>query len=115
MQIATRIRQVRIEHMLSLEDLAAKAGLSRGLLCNFENGQEIPSLEMLDRLAKAAGVSVQGLFCSDLDSMLTPRLTPRLTLQELVGESRPSAPDSQTLKNNAQTTPESPSTSSTRE
>jgi transcriptional regulator with XRE-family HTH domain len=107
MQIAARIRQVRIEHLLSLEDLAVKAGLSQSLLSNFENGQEIPSLEMFDRLAKAVGVSVRGLFCSDLNSPLTPRLVPRLTLQELIGKSRPSAPDSENLKNNAYTSPES--------
>jgi transcriptional regulator with XRE-family HTH domain len=107
MRIAARIRQVRIEHLLSLEDLAVRAGLSESLLSDFENGQEIPSLEMFDRLAKAVGVSVRGLFCSDQDSPLTPRLTPRLSLRELIGESCCSAPDSANLKNNAYTSPES--------
>ena len=107
MQIAGRIRQVRTEHLLSLEDLAVKAGLSQSLLSDFENGHDIPSLEMLDRLAKAVGVSVRGLFCRGTGPPLTPWLTPRLTLQQLMGESCRSAPDSENPKNNAYTSPES--------
>ncbi|HMD86928.1 MAG TPA: helix-turn-helix transcriptional regulator [Terriglobia bacterium] len=86
MQIAVRIRQVRLKHSLSLEDLAAKAGLSKSLLASFENGQDVPSLETFDRLAEAVGVSLQDLFYDDLNSNLTPRLTPRLSLQQLIDE-----------------------------
>jgi transcriptional regulator with XRE-family HTH domain len=87
MQIAARIRQVRLEHILLLEDLAARAGMSTSLLANFENGEAVPSLEMLDRLAEALGVPLKDLFCDDVNSILTPRLTPRLTLQQLIDES----------------------------
>jgi transcriptional regulator with XRE-family HTH domain len=94
MQIAARIRQVRLEHSLSLEDLAAKAGLSMSLLASFEDGQEVPSLETFDKLAEAVDVSVQRLFYASSDTELTPWLTPRPTLQELIDESWPSPPDS---------------------
>ncbi len=86
MQIAARIRQVRLEHLLSLVDLAVKVGLSKSLIASFENGQAVPSLEMLDRLAEAVGVPLQCLFYGDVNSILTPRLTPRLTLQQLTDE-----------------------------
>jgi transcriptional regulator with XRE-family HTH domain len=84
MCIATRIRQVRLDQFLSLEAVAVQAGLSTTVLAKIENGEEIPSLETIDALAAAMGVPVVGLFCSDLNSMLTPWLTPRLSLQQLV-------------------------------
>ena len=77
---------VRRQHSLSLEDLAAKAGLSKSLLASFEQGQDVPSIETFARLAEAVGVSLQDLFYDKVDSNLTPRLTPRLTLQQLIDE-----------------------------
>jgi transcriptional regulator with XRE-family HTH domain len=102
MQIAARIRQVRLEHSLTIEDLAAKAGLPQNLLASFESGREVPSLETFDRLAVAVDVPVRSLFYGDKDSMLTPWLTPRLTLQELIEESCPSAPNSEDPQSNSQ-------------
>jgi transcriptional regulator with XRE-family HTH domain len=83
MRIATRIRQVRLKQMLSLDELSVKANLSRAILAKIENGQEIPSIEMVDRLAEAMGVRVVGLFYDELNSPATPWLTPRLSLQQL--------------------------------
>jgi transcriptional regulator with XRE-family HTH domain len=89
MPIASRIHHVRLERLLSLEDLAAKAGLSPNLLASFENGQEVPALEMFDRLADAMGVPVERFFYDNKDSNLTPWLTPRVTWQELVDVPQP--------------------------
>jgi transcriptional regulator with XRE-family HTH domain len=86
MQIAARIRQVRLEQSRSLEDLAAKAGLSANLLASFEQGQGVPSLEIFDRLANAMDVPLKDLFCDNQDSISTPWLTPRPTLQQLIDE-----------------------------
>jgi transcriptional regulator with XRE-family HTH domain len=83
MQIATRMRQVRLERSLSLEELSRRTGLSVSLLDRFENGQDIPSLEMFDDLARAEGVPVESLFYGDPDSKLTPWLSERLSLQQL--------------------------------
>jgi transcriptional regulator with XRE-family HTH domain len=85
MPIASRIHQVRLERLLSLEDLAVKAGLSPNLLASFESGKEVPALEMFDRLAGAMGVPVERFFYDNLDSNLTPWLTPRVTWHELGG------------------------------
>jgi transcriptional regulator with XRE-family HTH domain len=86
MRLARRIRQIRFEHLLSLEELAAQAKMSPTLLASIENGQEIPSLEMIDRLAAAMGVRVSSLFYDDLGPALMLWLTPRLTLQQLAEE-----------------------------
>lgn len=100
MQIAARIRQVRLEHALSLEDLAAKTGLSKSLLASFERGRAVPSLEMFHRLAEAIGVPLTDLFYDNLDSNWTPRLTPRLTMQQLVDEHHKPALDPDDPQNN---------------
>ncbi len=84
MPFSTRIHQVRLKHKLSLEDLAVKAGLSPSLLASFENGLEVPALEVFDRLAGAMGVPVERFFYDNMDSNLTPWLTPRVSWQELV-------------------------------
>ena len=88
MKIAARIRQIRFEHSLSLEDLAATAGLGKTLLASFvENGQRVPSWQALVRLAEALGVPFYILFYANLDSLSTPWLTPRPTSQQLMDES----------------------------
>ena len=83
MQLASRIRQFRFEHLLSLEELAPQAGMSANLLAKIEDGQEIPSLETIDSLAAALGVRVANLFYDDLGPASTPWLTARPTLQQL--------------------------------
>ena len=88
MPFASRIHQVRLERSLSMEELAAKAGLSPSLLASFECGQEVPGLAMFDRLADAMGVPVERFFYGNADSALTPWLTPRVTWQELVDTPR---------------------------
>jgi len=89
MPFASRIHRLRRERLLSLEELAARAGLSPSLLASFENGQEVPALEMFDRLADAMDVPVERFFYDNTDSNLTPWLTPRVTWQELVGAHEP--------------------------
>jgi transcriptional regulator with XRE-family HTH domain len=101
MQIAARIRQVRLEHFLSLEELAAKAGLSRNRLASIENGQDIPEMQTFDSLAEALGVPLQSLFYGKSDLNLTPWLTPRPTLQQLTDERYWPAPEPDTLQEKA--------------
>jgi transcriptional regulator with XRE-family HTH domain len=85
MQIAMRIRQVRRQRDVSLEDLALRTGMSTSLLARYEDGQDVPPLETLDQFAAALGVPVQDFFYGETDSTLTPRLTARTTLLELSG------------------------------
>ena len=86
MRIASRIRQLRLEHTLSLEDLATRAKMPASLLESIENGQEVPTLDIMERLAGAMGM-MGGLFSGDLSAEATPWLTPRLTMQQLANES----------------------------
>ncbi|MGD0220883.1 MAG: helix-turn-helix transcriptional regulator [Terriglobia bacterium] len=86
MQIAARIRQVRLEKSLSLGELGLKTGLSVSILDGFETGQEIPSPEMFYNLAEAMDVPFARFFYGDTDSKSTPWLSQRLSLQQLADE-----------------------------
>jgi transcriptional regulator with XRE-family HTH domain len=90
MQIAARIRQVRLEHSLTLEELAEEAGLSPSFLGRVEDGNAVPSLEMIDRLAEAVGVPIRSLFYDDRDAA-APASAASPILQRLIGKIRLSA------------------------
>jgi transcriptional regulator with XRE-family HTH domain len=47
---------------LTIADVAAQAGISRGMLSKIENGQAATSLDTLSRIARALGVSLAHLF-----------------------------------------------------
>jgi transcriptional regulator with XRE-family HTH domain len=56
------IRDQRLRNHLTIADVAALAGLSRGMLSKIENGQASTSLDALRRIAHALGVSMSSLF-----------------------------------------------------
>lgn len=57
--IGERIRQARKMKGLSLRDLAKEVGLSAQALSNYERGQDVPSSDILLRLAKVLGRKVE--------------------------------------------------------
>jgi transcriptional regulator with XRE-family HTH domain len=59
--IATRIQSLRAQQALTLEDLAAKSGVSRSMISSVERGQTNPTALVLDRLASALGVALTQL------------------------------------------------------
>jgi transcriptional regulator with XRE-family HTH domain len=59
--VSTRIRERRRERRLSLDRLAALAGVSKGMLVQVENGQANPSIATLCKVAAALGASVADL------------------------------------------------------
>lgn len=56
------VRRLRQARGLTLRDLAAKAGVSPGLLSQVERGRIDPSLETLRRVGKALDASIFSLF-----------------------------------------------------
>jgi len=56
------IRELRQKDHLTIADVAAQAGISRGMLSKIENGQSATSLDTLSRIARALGVSLAHLF-----------------------------------------------------
>jgi transcriptional regulator with XRE-family HTH domain len=59
--VSGRIRDRRKDKRLSLDRLAALAGVSKGMLVQIENGQANPSIATLCKVAAALGASVADL------------------------------------------------------
>lgn len=60
--VGSTIRDLRRAHGLTIADIAERAEISRGMLSKIENGQTASSLEGLNRIARALGVSLSTLF-----------------------------------------------------
>jgi len=60
--VGTVIRDLRLKHNLTIAEVAAQAGISRGMVSKIENGQVSTSLETLSKIAQALGVSLSHLF-----------------------------------------------------
>jgi transcriptional regulator with XRE-family HTH domain len=60
--LGNAIRDLRQRHGLTIAEVADRAGISRGMLSKIENAQTATSLDSLNRLAQALGVSLSALF-----------------------------------------------------
>ncbi|MGE5415744.1 MAG: helix-turn-helix domain-containing protein [Acidobacteriota bacterium] len=60
--IAQRIRQIRNEKDLTLEDVARRTGFTKGLLSKIENNKVSPPVSTLAKIARALDVSLGDLF-----------------------------------------------------
>lgn len=61
-EIGARLRQLRRERRLPLEELAARTGLSIGFLSQIERGLSSPTLRVLAGVADALGLAISELF-----------------------------------------------------
>jgi transcriptional regulator with XRE-family HTH domain len=61
-QIAARVRSLRAAQSLSLDELAAKSGVSRSMISLVERGETSPTAVVLDKLATGLGVVLHALF-----------------------------------------------------
>jgi transcriptional regulator with XRE-family HTH domain len=60
--VGNTIRDIRRANGLTIAEISERADLSRGMLSRIENGQTASSLESLNRIARALGVSLSTLF-----------------------------------------------------
>lgn len=56
--VANNVRAQRAHRQMTLDDLAARSGVSRGMLVQVEQGRTNPSINTLTRIADALGVTV---------------------------------------------------------
>jgi transcriptional regulator with XRE-family HTH domain len=61
-RIAGRVRDLRAQHDLSLDALAAKSDVSRSMLSLIERAEASPTAAVLDKIAGALGVPLASLF-----------------------------------------------------
>ena len=60
--VGRSLKDSRLLQRLTIQEVAASSGISRGMLSRIENGQVMPSLETLARVAPAVGLSLASLF-----------------------------------------------------
>lgn len=70
MDLAKRIRQIRIENQLTQEQVARALDATPGYICNVENGRTAMSLRMLVYFAKLTNTTLDSLVGS-MDSSYT--------------------------------------------
>ena len=61
-QYGDRIRALRINCGLSQPQLAARVGVKKNAVCNWEAGRGRPDINLLPQLSEALGVSISALF-----------------------------------------------------
>jgi transcriptional regulator with XRE-family HTH domain len=86
MLIGARLRQLREQKQMSQGDIEERTRLLRSYISRVENGHIVPSLETLERFARALDVPLYQLFFSPEEAPPTPRLTPRQTLNEMMAD-----------------------------
>jgi transcriptional regulator with XRE-family HTH domain len=73
--IARRIGQLRREHQLTFDELAARSGVSKGMVVQVEQGRANPSIATLTKLAAALRISVADLLREDAGSSAPVRIS----------------------------------------
>lgn len=61
-QLGMRIRYLRSLRKWSQEDLALEANVNKNYICDLENGRRNPSLDILERISDALGITLSELF-----------------------------------------------------
>lgn len=61
-KLGKRIVAARQRRKMTAEKLAYENGISKGYLSDIENGKKLPTLLMLERIAKALDVELRELF-----------------------------------------------------
>lgn len=66
-QLGLRIRYLRKEKNLSIEDLALEAEINKNYLSDLERGRRNPSINVINRLAKSLEITLSELFIGIID------------------------------------------------
>ena len=61
-QLGMRIKYLRQKRRWSQEDLALNSNINRNYISDLENGRRNPSLEILERITIALGITLEELF-----------------------------------------------------
>ncbi|WP_246579844.1 helix-turn-helix domain-containing protein [Candidatus Sodalis endolongispinus] len=75
--IAARLQRLRKLQGLTIETLAAKSGVSRGMISKIERRDSSPSAHVLGKLAAGLGVSLTALLIDEMNGSDGELLRPR--------------------------------------
>jgi transcriptional regulator with XRE-family HTH domain len=88
MVIGDRLRGLREEKKLSQGDIEKKTGLLRCYVSRVENGHTVPSVETLEKFARALEVPLYQLFYDGEEPPKLPNLPKRKSADDLVWGSK---------------------------
>ena len=71
-RIAIRLKQLRLQGGLTLDELAKQSGVSRSMISCIERAESNPTARILDRLAASLGVSLTALFAEEEHTNASP-------------------------------------------
>ncbi|HTN16764.1 MAG TPA: XRE family transcriptional regulator [Chitinophagaceae bacterium] len=77
LEISKRIKEHRIEKRLTVQELADKSGVSKGLISQIENGRSIPSLPVLFGIIQSLEVALGDFFSNIATSLEEPAVIVR--------------------------------------
>lgn len=83
MVIGDRLRAVREQKSLSQGDIEKRTGLLRCYISGVENGEIVPAIETLEKLAQALEVPLYQLFYDGEETPQFPKLPKRLTADDI--------------------------------
>ena len=66
--IKNRVKEIREQHGMSQEALAAKVGVTRQTIISLEKGSYVPSLLLAISIAEVFGLAVENIFEKEADS-----------------------------------------------
>jgi len=78
LNISSRISALRKEKNWSQSDLAQKIEASREIIGKYERGENLPSVEMLAKMAKAFGVTVDFLMGESENASFDKKIVDRI-------------------------------------
>lgn len=84
MIISDRLRLLREEKQLSQGDIEKRTGLLRCYISRVENGHTVPSIETLEKLARALEVPLYQLFYDGNQPPKLPNLPKRKSAEDIV-------------------------------
>src|SRR6202140_87173 len=84
MIIGERLRVLREEKKLSQGDIEKKTGLLRCYISRVENGHTVPSVETLEKMARALEIPMYKLFYDGEEPPKLPNLLKRKTTNEIL-------------------------------
>ena len=61
-QLGARIRYLRTQKNMTIEELALEAEINRNYLCDLERGTRNPTVLVLNKIAKALDINLSTLF-----------------------------------------------------
>jgi transcriptional regulator with XRE-family HTH domain len=70
--LARRVRSLRKQCSLTLDELAERSGVSRSMVSLVERGESSPTAKLLERLSAALGVTLAALFAEETRSDASP-------------------------------------------